>query len=144
MYNSDFQCTYYMYDPKLMKKKKINDNVENSDEIFEEYLDLAEEKYRTEFLHVFGSNVCDICNDFENSINKIVNELYMKIINIEPMIEILKKLAASFMSEDLEIGLMVGFSYDYFFLTHPCICDYLKNGVISDENLEFLEKSLKN
>jgi len=131
MYNSDFECTYYNYDNKLKK------SIKNNDKIIEENLDLAEEKYRNEFLQVFG--VSDICDD---SINIMIKKLYERIISVEPMIEIFKKLAAIFISEDLEIGLMVGFSYDYFFLVHPCICDYLKNGFISQENLNTLKRSL--
>ena len=34
-------------------------------------------------------------------------------------------LAGSFLSKDLELGLMIMFSYDYMYLTHICICEYL-------------------
>ena len=59
---------------------------------------------------------------------------------MEPL---LKKLASIFMSEDPEIGLMVGFSYDFFYLMHPCVCDLLEKGEIKDEHYNELKKVIE-
>jgi hypothetical protein len=41
-----------------------------------------------------------------------------------------------------ELGLMLLYSYDYMYLTHICICDFISTGEISDENIGKLEKAL--
>ena len=122
MYNTQFKCTYQ--------------NLDNSSE---EFADLAEDKYREEFLQVFG--VDDFCDD---AVNAIIQGLNEKIVENEKMITLLKKLASTFMSEDPDIGLMVGFSYHYFFLMHPCICDLLENGSISEKNFNSLKLEVEN
>lgn len=48
------------------------------------------------------------------------------------------------LSEDLCTGIIVLFSYDSFFLLHRCICEFLKTGIISAENLIDLKKSIGN
>ena len=60
----------------------------------------------------------------------------------EGMIENLKKMANIFFSEDAELGLMVGFSYNYLYLLHPCICDLLKHGKISEEHFTRLKNAV--
>jgi hypothetical protein len=122
MYNTQIKCTYQ--------------NLDNGSEVD---LDLAENKYREEFLQVFG--VDDFCDD---TVNTIIQGLNEKIVENEKMITLLKKLASTFMSEDPDIGLMVGFSYHYFFLMHPCICDLLESGSISQENFNALKLEVEN
>jgi hypothetical protein len=123
MYNTQIKCTYQNY---------------NNDD---EDIDLAEDKYFKEFLQVFG--VDDFCDD---TVNAIIRDLYKKMTasENENMNDLLKKMATTFMSEDPEIGLMVGFSYSYFFLLHPCICDLLENGTIRDESLDALKNEIEN
>jgi hypothetical protein len=123
MYNTQIKCTYQNY---------------NNDD---EYIDLSEDKYFKEFLQVFG--VDDFCDD---TVNKIIQDLYAKMTNSENevMFSLLKKMATTFMSEDPEIGLMVGFSYSYFFLMHPCICDLLETGSIREESLDALKLEVEN
>lgn len=133
MYNTGFVCKYFIYDNKL-KNSVSNYEIHKS---VEEDLDLAEEKYRIEFLEIFG--VKDICDD---SVNNTVTDIYEKLKKNETMNEIFIKLAANFLSENPELGLMVAFSYDFLFLMHPCICDFLEKGVISPENLNSLKSSL--
>ena len=124
MYNTQFKCTYQ--------------NMENNSE---EALDLAEDKYFKEFLKAFGVN--DFCDDI---VNNTIKDFYKKISasENESMLLLLKKMATIFLSEDPEIGLMVGFSYTYFFLFHPCICDILENGTIRQENFDALKLVVEN
>jgi len=49
------------------------------------------------------------------------------------------KVASNYMSTDDVIGLMLLFSYDYMYLTHKCISEYLETGKISDDNMRSLE-----
>ena len=128
MYNVQIKCTY-----------KDLDNGLNGSNDSEDFVDLAEDKYREEFLQVFG--VEDYC---DNTVNTIIQDLYKKMKDHEKMMTLLKKMATTFMSEDPEIGLMVGFSYTYFFLIHPCICDFLESGSISEENYFALKNEVEN
>ena len=122
MYNTQIKCTY----------KDLDNGTE-------EFAQLAEDKYFKEFLQVFG--VDSYCDDI---VNKIIQGLNEKIVENENMVELLKKMASTFMSEDPEIGLMVGFSYHYFFFLHPCICDLLESGSISEENFNSLKLEVEN
>ena len=46
------------------------------------------------------------------------------------------------MATNEEFGLMLLFSYDYMYLTHICICEFIETGEISNENITNLEKAL--
>jgi len=133
MYKTEITLKYFMYDNEL---KSIYENLESYKNV-EEDLDLSEEKYRIEMLELFG--VKDIC---DNKINEIINDIYEKMKIDENMIEILQKMANIFCSEDAELGLVVGFSYNYLYLLHPCVCDLLKDGKISEENFTTLKNAL--
>jgi hypothetical protein len=50
--------------------------------------------------------------------------------------------AAGIISENEEFGLCMLFSYDLMYLTHKCICSYLENGYISENDLDNLKKSI--
>jgi hypothetical protein len=61
---------------------------------------------------------------------KIKDQSYLK--------ECITKVGDTYFSEDKEIGLMILFSYDYMYITHICISEYLETGTISDHNIETL------
>jgi hypothetical protein len=46
------------------------------------------------------------------------------------------------MSTDAELGLMILFAYDYMYLTHNCISEYLESGKISEQKLQKLRDAL--
>jgi len=122
-----------------MYNTQIKSTYKDLDNGTEESANLAEDKYFKEFLQIFGvDNYCD------DTVNTIIQGLNEKMIENENMVELLKKMASTFMSEDPEIGLMVGFSYHYFFLMHPCICDLLESGTISEENFNALKLEVEN
>jgi amino acid permease len=52
------------------------------------------------------------------------------------------KLAGKYMATNEEFGLMLLFSYDYMYLTHICICEYLETGDVDNENITNLEKAI--
>ena len=54
------------------------------------------------------------------------------------MVECMKTTASFMLSDDLELGLMILYSYDYFFLTHKCVCDFLETEKISEHNMDAL------
>jgi hypothetical protein len=60
--------------------------------------------------------------------------------NNEKIIECMKKMARRFVSEDLEFGMMLLFSYDTFYVMHLCICDVVEKGEPDEENMDLLIK----
>ena len=44
---------------------------------------------------------------------------------------------------NFEAGFVILFSYDYFFLTHKCICEYLTTENITQASIENLKRALK-
>lgn len=134
MYNTGIVLKYFIYDNEL--KSYLEDDEGNK--TVEQDLDLSEEKYRIEMLEIFG--VKDICDD---KVNKIIHSIFEKLKSDENMYEILKKMSKTFISEDAELGLLVGFSYNYLYLLHPCICDLLKDGIIQDEHYATLKRAVE-
>jgi hypothetical protein len=146
MYNSKFICTYSFYDPDLRNKYHTNKTYDLED--VEDFEDLAELVYKADLLRAFGEEVGDFENNilFENDILfKNVNfiELYNQMKNDAIFVECVEKSMQKHFCEDLESGFIVLFSYDYFFLTHNCICSLLNNKKMSQDDLALLKKALE-
>ena len=134
MYNSKLICTYSYYDPIL--RKHHSDITYDLDDVtgFE---DIAEIIYQAELLRVFNIDPVDKSLDDSNEDIKLeITILYKLISSHQKMIECMKT-AASLMISD-ELGLMVLYSFDYFFLTHKCVSDFLETGEISEKNMNDL------
>ena len=56
------------------------------------------------------------------------------------MVECMKKLANRFITEDIEFGMMLLFSYDTFYVTHLCIRDIIEKGEVDEDNINLLVK----
>ena len=132
-------CTYYYYDAELKKKipqELTNLNLEIDQQNDKDMCDLI---YQIDYLQIFGVLEFDY-----NAINTEMKRIY-EIDGVKSNIrlqECMKKTANMFLSEDLEMGFMVLFSYDYLFATHLCICDVLENGSIQEKHLDLLTKLL--
>ena len=120
MYNTKIVCTY------------------NTPEVFLEEDTVSEEEkgfirdaiYRQEFLNILG------IEDFDDSeMESKIHELYKKVSDNTFLKECMNKLSGQFMSIDCEFGLMIMFSYDYMYLTHICISEFLETGAISEKNI---------
>ena len=136
MYNSKLICTYSYYDPIL--RKHHSDITYDLDDVtgFE---DIAEIIYQAELLRVFNIDPIDKNLDESNEDIKLeITILYNLISSQQKMIECMKKAASLMISDDLEFGLMILFSFDYFFLTHKCVSDFLETGEISEKNMNDL------
>ena len=115
MYNTKVVCTY------------------NAEEVFEPSDTISDEEkefirdtiYRQELLDILGMSEFN-----EAEMNKAIHELYEKIKDNKELVECMTMLAGRFLSEDLELGLMLMFSYDYMYLTHICICEYQPLGKV--------------
>ena len=114
MYNTLLRCTY--------------NNVSDLDQ---------EDQYRIEYLNAFNLEEFD-----DKQINKEVSVLFERLKTNHDLTKCITKSAAIFFSEDLQTGLMGLFAFDFFYLAHPCICDFLETGTIAEQNINALLSAL--
>ena len=128
MYNTNVVCTYNAVDVFL-----ATDEITLSDMEF-----VRDTIYRQELLDILG------LEDYkEEDINASITKLYERLKGSDELRECMIKMARRFMSIEEEIGLMVLFAYDYMYLTHICISEFIETGSITRENIDKLEKALK-
>ena len=141
MYNSQFVCTYSYYDPAL--REYYHKDIEFDIEDVKEFEDMSEMIYQAELLQILGLSEAFNPNvNIEFEANKVI-EIYDKIKKNAAFMECVEKVMQVHSYEDLETGFVSLFSYDYFFLTHKCICDFLTNGKIEDINISNLRNAIK-
>lgn len=137
MYNTKCICSYYYYDTEMKKKIQYVSFIEQVNNVDEENSDICDLIYQSDYLQIFG-----LVEYNDIAINAEIKKLYENDLvktNVK-LKECMKKTASMFLSEDLELGFMVLFSYDYLFATHLCICDILENKEIQDKHLNLLAK----
>jgi len=142
MYNSQFISTYSYYDPNLRNNFHSEENIALDD--VKEFEELSEIIYQADLLRAFGFTVEDLEAKIELQLNaELIHELYSQF-NVHPSFaECIEKAKNKHLCEDLEYGFIALFSYDYFFLTHKCICEQLNNGNIKAESIDNLKKALQ-
>ena len=124
MYNTKFVCTYNTPDVFF-----------ETDDITDTQRDFIREViYRQELLNILGIEEFN-----EEEIHKELGEVYEKIKDYPKLKECMNKLAENFMSTDAAMGFLVLFVYDYMYVTHVCISEFLDTGEISDTNVEKLK-----
>ena len=115
MYNTLLKCTY--------------NNVSYVDQ---------EDQYRIEYLNAFN---LEEFNDTQ--INQEVDALFERVKHSPDLTKCMSKSAAGFGNcEYLHVGLMGLFAFDYFYLAHPCICEFLETGTIAEEKINALLSAL--
>ena len=120
MYNSKYICKYNSEDIFLE-----TDKVTDSEKEF-----IRDTLYKEDLLNIFCITDYD-----EEQMNINMHILYEKIKNNEELSYCMKSVAGVFMSTDEELGLMILFSYDYLYLSHICISEFLEKGKISENNI---------
>jgi len=138
MYNTKMICTYFYYDAELKKKIPSEFTDLNLDlQVDQKNGDICDLIYQSDYLQIFGLVEFDY-----NTINNEMKNIYETdgVKSNSKLQQCMKRAAAMFLSEDLDVGFMVLFSYDYLFATHLCICDVLKNGSIQEKHLDLLRK----
>lgn len=120
MYNTKFICTYNT-DEIFNNADKINNDEKNF---------VRDAIYRQELLEVFCMKEFD-----ENELDNNLKNLYNKIKNCNELKECMLKLSGFYMSTDEEFGLMILYAFDYMYISHLCVSEYLEYGKISDNNL---------
>jgi len=124
MYDTKFECRYNRDDVFLE-----TDEVTDDEKSF-----IRNILYKEDLLNIF---FIDFNDEFDVFIN-VINELYIKIKDYIPLKECMKKMAATIMSEDEQSGLLIMYSYDYMYISHKCISEYLERGFLSEENMKLL------
>ena len=87
-------------------------------------------------------------DDNEEKISEAIKELYNRTKDSnclrKCMVKVIQKHmnVGKYMTSDEELGMMLLFSYDYMYLTHICISEFIETGKISDENIRKLMKAL--
>ena len=127
MYDTKFVCTYHT--PEVFLD---TDNVTEDEKEF-----IRNTIYRQELLYILGMDEYN-----EAQINTAMNEIYNKAKENDELKKCMNKLAGQFMKADEELGLMLLFSYDYMYLTHICISEFIETGKISEENIKKLEDAI--
>ena len=141
MYNTEFICTYSYYDPYLRNIYHTDDKYDLED--VQEFEDLSELIYRTELLKAFGFTIQEVESQDIKFNNEKILELYNNLNNHEEFMEFVKKIKQKYKYDDLETGFITLFSYDYFFLTHSCVCDLLKNRKMEEKHVNYLRKAFE-
>ena len=97
------------------------------------YTDDAE--YRNCIRRVFGTeNSDDEMLYDDKTVSAGLDYIYEKTKSIPVFCDLYTIGAAKMISTDLEIGMAIVFSYDYFELFHLCLVDFLKDGVLKSES----------
>ena len=124
-----------MYNTKVTITYNSSEVFLESDEITEDEKEFIRDAlYRQELLNIF-----EIEEYNEKKIDLSIHKLYKKIQGCNELKDCMTKLASYFMSEEDELGLMILFSYDYMYLTHICISEYLETNQVSENNMKRLK-----
>ena len=138
MYNTKVVCTYNT--PEVFLE---TDNITDDEKTF-----IRNIIYRQEFLNVLDIDYENSYDDNEEKISEAIKNLYNQVKNCEKitkcMVKVIQKHmnVGKYMTSDEELGMMLLFSYDYMYLTHICISEFIETGKITDENIRKLEKAL--
>lgn len=131
-YNTKYVCSYNDSDVFLESELEVlNDH---------EKMFVRDALYRRDICNIF--KIEDQCFD-EKIINDNISKLY-KYINGEKFLKsCIVKISEKFMNSfELEVGFLILFSFDYLYLAHSCISEYIDTGKIHDSNTSLIE--LKN
>lgn len=129
MYDTKFECRYHK-DDVFLETDYVN---ENEKSIVRDIL------YKEDLLNIF---LIDFNDDFD-AFSNVISKLYSRIQYCLPLKECMKKISAKIMSEDLHVGLCILYSYDYMYITHKCVSEYLEGGSLSEENMKLLDEISK-
>jgi hypothetical protein len=132
VYDSKHICTYQYYDSKFKNHIPLSMTFTEEVEECEFSSDLI---YKSDILQVFKLTEYD-----DDKIHHEIKSVFEILKNNEKMVDCIKKLANRFMTEDLEFGVTLLFSYDTFYITHLCICDIIEKGEVGVENINLLVK----
>ena len=125
MYNTKHVCIYNT-NTVFLPTDKVNDD---------EKLFIMNVLYRQDILNIFDMEEFD-----EKIINTCLCELYEKVKRHEVIKELSDLLGQQFETDEGITGLIIMYSFDYLYLTHKCVSQFLESGNILPEDLNELKK----
>ena len=138
MYNTKVVCTYNT--PEVFLE---TDNITDDEKTF-----IRNIIYRQEFLNVLDIDYENSYDDNEEKISEAIKNLYNRVKDStclrKCMVKVVQKHmnVGKYMTSDEELGMMLLYSYDYMYLTHICISEFIETGAISDKNIKRLDNIL--
>jgi hypothetical protein len=128
-YNTKYVCSYKDSDVFLESEIQIlNEDEKNF---------VREALYRRDICNIF--NIDDQCFD-EKKITNIICDLYKNISGEKIIDACITRISNKLLcNSDLELGFLLLFSFDYLYLSHPCISEFIETGKISETNNSFIE-----
>ena len=127
MYNTDIICTYNTSNIFL-----DTDDITEDDKHF-----IRNTIYRQELLNIF--NLIEFSDE---DFLKVIEELYLQIKLSTQLQFYIIQLSNLYMTNDSIFGLMILYSFDYLYLTHICVSEFLQKGIISQINIQQLDNIL--
>jgi hypothetical protein len=134
MYNTKYECRYY------------KDDVILPDEIVttEEECYIRNILYQEDYLHIFSiNNGEDVDDENIKLLSKAIYNLYEKIKDSDVLKIFMRKASSNLMTEDLQLGLCILYAYDYMYIMHECVSEYLDTGFISLDSIDRMNKILE-
>jgi hypothetical protein len=125
MYNTKHVCIYNT-NTIFLPTDKVNDN----EKIF-----IMNVLYRQDILNIFDIEEFD-----EKIINDCLCELYEKVKTNEVIHRLMTLLAKQLRLDEELTGLIIMYSFDYLYITHKCVSQFLETGNILPEDLNELQK----
>ena len=132
-YNISYQCHYKDYE----KNKELVETEEFKSFSKQDKYYLEKKIYQDDLLSIF--NIENEADFIDENINVMIHDLYVKLIKNEKMQLLMQKIN----KEDPEMGLMMMFSMDFLYVSHPCFCEFLEKGSVSPEKFSLLEEEIK-
>jgi len=128
MYNTKIICTY------------------NTSEVFLETDTITEKEkdfirnviYRQELLDIFNINEYQ-----DTELSNAIHQLFLQIETCKELEECILEVLKIFLIKDYEVGLFILYSYDYMYLMHDCVCEYLETNTIRADTIIKLKNALQ-
>lgn len=122
-YNTKYVCSYNDSDVFLESESEILNDDEKQF--------VKDALYRRDLCNIF--KIEDDLFD-EKLVTTIISNLYKNMNGKRFLKSCITKVSSNFFSNDLELGFLILFSFDYLHLVHPCISEFIETGKIRDSN----------
>jgi len=130
-YNTGYICTYTDIDIFLPE-----DNITEDEKQF-----VLNCLYRNDLLYVF--NIEDFEKEYKD---KMMNKLFEEIKENDFLLSCIEQMAKKYSyngnNNNMLLGVIMLYSYDFLHVTHPCVSEYLEKGEIRDESMRALKEKI--
>jgi hypothetical protein len=134
MYNTKYECRYHKVDVILPDDKVTPEE--------EEYI--RNILYQEDYFNIFSVNYAENDDEYNMKLlSKAVYNLFEKIKDSDVLKLFMQKASGYIISEDLQLGLCILYSYDYMHLIHECVSEYLDTGFVSLDSIDRMNKIIK-